>query len=514
MRLNAINIVLVLSLLFFACGNEWDKHYKDPQGDMEVSGLGVWEYLQSNPEYSEFVGLMKEIQADTIFAYSRRYTVWALKNGAVPDLSGLTDSVKSLVMWNHFSLMDYSQAGFEDGLSVTALSGKRLRLHASAEGGSGFLINSSSIVKTVMRCTDGIIHEIDRYLPLQPMIYEHLFRPEYSLLKEIVDSYNILVFDEKNSTEIGKDFEGNIVYDSAFMVANSVLSYGPINRDGAYFTAFLTRNEELQSEIDTYYRNMQLVNGYTARKEDTLRLNNWIVGSFIHYGLVEDYGEAEKLGSVRGTLWRTSFQKIVPGTRWEYSNGYVYEMEDLYVPATLVQKNMAADVVPVFEMDNSVVSAHVSGSYTNEDATVTNSIVKFGTVECCQSAMELKEGAMEEVPPFDYSISWETARLDSSGAIQPLCVCPGEYSVQISFVKTPDANQDFAVYINDKYAGDVKMSSVVQMNVLQNLTVGRVNIPRSDGVGPVKVTLKHLGTSWKRALVVYSIGLKPTINYY
>ena len=83
MILKKINIIVVLSLILASCANEWDKHYEDPQGEMKTSDKGVWEYLQSVPEYSDFVQLMKSTQADTFFLKPQNFTVWVPSIGFV-----------------------------------------------------------------------------------------------------------------------------------------------------------------------------------------------------------------------------------------------------------------------------------------------------------------------------------------------------------------------------------------------------------------------------------------------
>lgn len=67
MILKKINIIVVLSLILASCTNEWDKHYEDPQGEMKTSDKGVWEYLQSVPEYSDFDPVDEIDAADTFF---------------------------------------------------------------------------------------------------------------------------------------------------------------------------------------------------------------------------------------------------------------------------------------------------------------------------------------------------------------------------------------------------------------------------------------------------------------
>lgn len=110
MILKKINIIVVLSLILASCTNEWDKHYEDPQGEMKTSDKGVWEYLQSVPEYSDFVQLMKSTQADTFFLKPQNFTVWVPSNGAMGDLSALSDSMKTIAVANHITKVNYSVA--------------------------------------------------------------------------------------------------------------------------------------------------------------------------------------------------------------------------------------------------------------------------------------------------------------------------------------------------------------------------------------------------------------------
>lgn len=73
MILKKINIIVVLSLILASCTNEWDKHYEDPQGEMKTSDKGVWEYLQSVPEYSDFVQLMKSTPGRYLFSETAEF---------------------------------------------------------------------------------------------------------------------------------------------------------------------------------------------------------------------------------------------------------------------------------------------------------------------------------------------------------------------------------------------------------------------------------------------------------
>ena len=134
------------------------------------------------------------------------------------------------------------------------------------------------------------------------------------------------------------------------------------------------------------------------------------------------------------------------------------------------------------------------------------------------SKVQLKEGATEDVPEFDYTVSWYTGAIevdeDKQKVYKKVSITPGEYKVSLTFIKNAEANQDFAVYINDIYVNKVKMSEVTEIDKPVTLTLGRVEIPQSTGVAPVKVTLKNLVTNWKRALAPSGITLERTVNNY
>lgn len=83
------------------------------------------------------------------------------------NLSALSDSMKTIAVANHITKVNYSVAGFKDGLSLQAYSGKRLRLHEDPAVKGSFSINDSKVLETVMTCKDGVIHHIDKWLDLK-----------------------------------------------------------------------------------------------------------------------------------------------------------------------------------------------------------------------------------------------------------------------------------------------------------------------------------------------------------
>lgn len=515
MILKKINIVVLLSLLLASCANEWDKHYEDPQG-VQASEKSVWEYLQDTPEYSEFVNLVKSTQADTFFLKPQNYTIWAPENGLIPDLSAYSDSIKTILVANHITLMNYSVTGFKDGLSLLALSGKKLRLHEDPSSEGVFSVNDSKITGTLATCKDGVIHKVDKWLDRKPTIFDYFEQSKYSLLREIVASYTDTVFDKKNSVETGTDFEGNTTYDSVFYYRYRVLSSAAIDRDAEYFTAFLTPNEELEQEMVKYYDNIRAVSGFEPEKKDSVTLNEWIMYSFIHKELINDYNKEQRLYSARGVLWRTDYQKIIPSSRLEFSNGYAYEVADLFVPNRFIQRELSSPIVPGYEVKPESVQVVISGEITGADLEQTIALAKpsGSSARYLLSSIQLKSGPVEDVPEFDYSLVWETARVDTAKAYVPSAMTPGEYRVELSFVKTKEANQDFAIYVNDIFVKKVDMTAITELDKLQTMQLGRVNIPQSAGVKPLKITMKNLGTGWKRAMAPFQVSFKPTVNNY
>lgn len=515
MILKKISIIVLLSLFLASCASEWDKHYEDPQG-VQASEKGVWEYLQATPEYSEFVNLIKSTQADTNFLKPQNYTIWAPENGLIPDLSAWPDSIKTILVANHITLMNYSVTGFKDGLSLLSLSGKRLRLHEDVSLKGNYSVNDSKITGTLATCKDGVIHKVDKWLDLKPTIFDYFEQSKYTLLREIVASYTDTVFDKKNSVETGTDFEGNTTYDSVFYYRYEILSSAAIDKDAGYYTVFLTPNEELEHEIITYYDNIRAVSGFEPEKKDSVNLNEWIMYSFLHRNLIDDYNKEIRLSSTKGMLWRTDYQKIIPASQMEFSNGYVYEVADLFIPYRFTQRELANAIVPTYEIKNESVQVEISGEIGVADVDQNIEMVKAAgsTARFLLSSIQLKSGPVEDIPEFDYSLTWETARLDTAKQYVPAAMTPGEYKVEFSFAKTKDANQDFAVYVNDIFVKKVDMTTVTELDKLQTVQLGRVNIPQSAGVKPLKITIKNLGKGWKRALAPFQISFKPTVNNY
>lgn len=515
-----LNILWIL-LVFCSCADDWNRHYKDGRGPLSVSDQTVYEYLQTMPEYSAFVNTLKKSKADTILQNGQRYTVWAPKNEVIPaELAALEDSLQGLAMQNHIIPVDYAESAFKDNLMLRAFSQKTLWMHTNPSNPDEYLINGHRIVKTIVVCKDGIIYEIEGFLDMRPTLYEGFWDdPRYSRMREVLELYMDSVFVKELSTEIGTNFEGEPVYDSVFVEKVSVFDRAKIDKDLSYYTVFLTSNEELEQEIVTYYKNVKAVTGFDPDEKDSTTLNDWLVYSFIHSGLTEeeDYIREDRTYSYFGKLWRTSYQQIVPGSKQEFSNGYLYEMKDLFIPNSLIKtKEMSNNLAPVYELDQTAVIVDADESLV--DKTTTLETPSGSSMKYLMSKVVLKEGATEDVPEFDYSVTWYTGAIEVDSNKQKVykkvSVTPGEYKVSVTFIKNADANQDFALYINDMYVGKVKMAEVTEIDKPVTVILGRVEIPQSTGVAPVKVTMKNLVSSWKRALAPSAITLERTVNNY
>ncbi|MDR1274715.1 MAG: hypothetical protein LBK12_09225 [Odoribacteraceae bacterium] len=508
---------ICLSWLLWACNGTWNDHYTTVQDGMLSSDKGVWEYLQGEATYSELVALIQATQADTFFNGNRQYTLWAAPNGQYGWVNSLSDSVKILAARNQFTQGKYLETGFQEDLVLRAVSGKMFRMRVA---GSGYVLAGVPIVKSVMNCKDGIIYEIQEPLRVQETLYDYLSRtPKYEWLVTFLHDELDTIFDRDRSTLTGDvDYEGNPLYDSVWMIQPKLLSSVPLHKDNNYYTIFVAPSAEYATKVENFYNDVRLITGFTPMKADTTKLTTWIRNSFVHRGLIERYGEKEVLSSIFGVTWNTTYQKVLPGSRLEFSNGYLYELEELFIPNKLLQNpdGTANNIIQAYDADPSAITVDVTGEIGIGDLNTSMTRERIGITSTYYllSKMELASGATDTPPLFDYAVSWETAlKNESTDEYQPVYMTPGEYTVEFIYIKTIDASQNFAVYINDMLIGEVDVSKSL-MNTRLSARLGRVNIPQETGIAQVKITVKSLNKGWKRALAPIGVYLVPTVNNY
>ena len=508
-----------------ACAtDEWKQHYEAGSGPLVVLDQTVYEYLQTS-EYSKFVEILKKRKADSVLQDGRRYTVWIPKNEAFPtDFTLLVDSVQGLAMHNHITAVDVAETSFKDDLSLRSFSGKTLWMSETADG---YSINNNKINGTIAVCKDGIIYGIDGFLDRKPTLYDSFWDDaKYSVMRGVLEKYVDTLFSKELSTEIGKDFEGRPVYDSVFITKLSILNGAKIDKDYSHYTLFLTPNTQLETKIRNYFQNVEGITGSAPTEKDSTKLYSFLAKSFIHTGVIEkeNYLDIENRRSTHWQLWKSSYQSVLFDTKQEFSNGYLYEMEDLFIPTSLTALNEIEVYIPeIYRFDPAKIVVYADHKAVDSIGAGPVEVTLELKVPAGASAQYLLARAtippVENAPVYEFSLSWYTSTIDLDTiddieVYREIAAAPGEYVVQMTFVKEGNAREDFSVFINDKYFTTVKMDEVSSFGMPETKTLGILRIPEEKGVSPVKVTVKNLAKSWKRGLAPMSILFKRTSNNY
>lgn len=507
MKQNKISIWLML-LLFVSCTPKWDDHYE--VGHATVTDQTVWEYLQSRPEYSKYVSLAKETGADKIIENNTDVTVWVPVNDQVPDLSGMSDSLKILTVKNHITLLQYTTTDMKNGIRLMSQSGKRIGIYS--DDNVAFRVNDRRIVKADMVCKNGVVQEISGWLNLQDNLKDYLeMAPEYSILRDLINQVVDSVFDEKNSTPTGEfDVMDNPIYDSVFIVVNQFYNRTPLNQEGRTYTLFLTPDWILQEKIDDFYRSLIAYRGEAPKGEDTTKLENWLRNSIPYAGSYYDFTGIKTMASARGVIWRPDYQTL--GGHQEFSNGTVWQVTDLYIPRTLIwPARTESDAFALYSMNaEQPVTVTVTGLAPDDvitakpQVTCTRNNGYSVVVSPLETANEM---------PYDINISWTLGK-SVSGIYKQITMLPGEYLLTFSFFKTEEMTNDFEVYLNDEY--------VMRVNIDDCPTVGTkytvkkvVKIGEQYAENPTQMTLKTLDGKGKAiGLSALLVELKQTANNY
>lgn len=509
---NKISVWLML-LLLAACTPKWDDHYDVNQAT--VTNQTVLEYLQSCPEYSKFVALLKEVNTDTIFGSKTQVTVWVPTNDKVPDLSGLSDSLKVLTIANHISTLPYATVDMKDQTRVTAFSGKKLGIYS--DDNVSFRVNNCRLSKTDMICKDGVVQEISGWLALQPNLKEYITSaPEYTMLQALIDAKQDTVFDKKNSTPTGElDVLGRPIYDSVFLYVNRFYNRTNLDKENMTFTVFLTPDWVLEEEIEQYYKAYRNYWGDAPKHDDSLAVTTWLVNSIPYQGVYTDFTGKDKLYSIYSVAWRPDYQRL--GEMQEFSNGVAWQMSDLYIPRTMIfPKDGGGQAYTMFDIyTKSQESINLNITGLAPDVSVTNPPVITAARD---SGYKVVVTPIDEnnAEPFNMELSWTLGKTSTGGLYYQVVQIPGEYKMEFTFKKNEELETDFEIYVNGNFIARVNMADYKDVAENKEIKITkRMTIGQEYAEIPTQITLRAIGgTGGKQALSVYSVFFQPTSNNY
>ena len=509
---NKLTIWLML-LLLAACTPKWDDHYE--VGQATVTNQTVLEYLQGCPEYAQFVTLLKEAGADTIFSGKTELTVWVPTNDKVPDLSGLSDSLRILTIKNHISMLPYTTVDMQNQIRVTSFSGKKLGIYSDDD--VSFRVNDCRLVKTDMICRDGVVHEIGGWLELQPNLKDYLqSSTEYTILQELINARQDTVFDEKNSQPTGEvDAIGRPLYDSVFVYVNRFYNQTKLDRENQLFTLLLTPDWVLQEEIEGYYKAFRGYTGETPTAEDSTKVNTWLTRSIPYSGSYADFAGIDKIYSMYNSVWYPKYHQL--GNLMEFSNGLVWQVTDLYIPRSMIFPSDGSGqtyvINDIYTKKAESINVQISG--VNPDDPVTDiPVVESSRENGYKITVSPIDASNTE--PFNAELSWTLGKTTLSGTFRQITQIPGEYKFEFVFKKSDDLTTDFEIYINGEYVTLVNMKDYKDITDGTLVTITkRVTIRDVYAETPTQISMRAVGgTGTKQVLSVYSVFFQPSANIY
>lgn len=322
---------LIVVLLASACTKEWDDHYDE--GSFDLPNKTVTEYIKEQPDLSTFSNMLEISGYDDILNASQSYTVWAPKNDALTGLDiADTELVKKTVQ-NHITRSRVTTSGIDDSF-IRMLNNKYVSFSKEQ---SGYTFGDNNVTLANQPAKNGLIHVIDGYAPYVYNLWEYLGKTNgLDSLREYIYGQSKKVFDAANSTEIGANENGQVIYDSVFVIWNPVLDrLGSIDVEDSTYTAIMPDNNawnEAYSRIEGYY-NFPADAGSTARQTDLTRFT--VIQDMLYRGRISEPAKLDSVISTSGNVFHNPAE-IFKGLDYEaLSNGLVYVTDKMPFADTL-----------------------------------------------------------------------------------------------------------------------------------------------------------------------------------
>jgi len=358
---STITISFIL-LLTFSCSDKWDDHYD--QGAIVINSDAVKvvnssakEYISSESGLSSISDLYEEQGIyETMDAKDQLFTMLVYSN---ETMAGATIDDPDFFAKTGVCDLAFTPSKLTDGLSMQMWNGKYLAVSVKEGTAGNEVFIAGSKIKSVVQVNNGFVYLMESPVYAPKSLYEVLndLDGNYSLFKELVFSYEEKVFDQSNSIPVGVDVTGNTVYDSVFVVKNTLMdrynSGGSEtwNMRSEYYssTMLIPSNDLVENALGNAYDYVREALNREPTESDSTKFREWIVKSsfYDHVLTPEELTGDEDLYSVSGRLegatastdgvqWRPSVQHVNTANPVTLSNGVAYYETSLKIPNNVV----------------------------------------------------------------------------------------------------------------------------------------------------------------------------------
>jgi len=360
--------LLAFMLLAAACTQEWDEHYDE--GSFDLPDKTVSEYIKAQSELSTFSGLLETTGYDEVLNASQSYTVWAPTNDALSGVDISDNEMMIRTVKNHISRSRITTSGVENSY-IRMLNSKFVPF---TKEGSGYIFGENNVIQANQPATNGLIHLIDGYAPYVYNLWEYIGETDgLDSLREYLYGKTEMVFDAENSTEIGSNEDGEVIYDSVFVVSNPVLEeLGSIDVEDSIYTAIMPDNtawNEAYSRIEGYF-NFPNDAGSTVRQKDLTQFT--LIQDMLYRGRISEPENLDSIRSTNGNVFHNPGE-LFGGLDYEsLSNGLAYTTSQMpFADTTSFFKEIRVEAEYSFGRTNTGSNIFVRSSY-GTDFTASN----------------------------------------------------------------------------------------------------------------------------------------------
>lgn len=210
MKLKLVLYIAILLVFAASCKDEWDNHYSEYP---EAVDQNVWEAIADNPELSEFVKIIEDLEYDTLFNSDMPYTLLVPTNEAINLYE--EEMEESLIKYHILKHLILS-VNIQGRRLVETLSDKFAFFERN---GAGLKIDGIPVQEESPLYKNGKYFIIDQVAESKPNLYEY-FVLNNPVLRAYIDSQDSIILDREASEPIGFNDEGETVYDSVSVVFN------------------------------------------------------------------------------------------------------------------------------------------------------------------------------------------------------------------------------------------------------------------------------------------------------